>query len=84
MVQVSLWRLPKLDPNQDPLPEPSLSGTRPSPVEKLDKPLGEIRGLQAAATAMLWNPSGAGSLGGEEFVTLADGHLKRWALGDGR
>lgn len=82
--QVSLWRLPKPDPSQEPLQEHAVGGPRGAPLEQLGKPQGEFGGLQTAAAAMLWSPTGAGLSQGEGLVTLADGVLKRWTLGDGR
>lgn len=85
--QVSLWRLPTPDPNDEPLHEHAMGGERGHPLAPLGEPLAEIGGLKAAASAMLWNPSGgtASAQGeGGGFVTLADGQLKRWNVGDGR
>ncbi|CAN0135650.1 unnamed protein product [Ectocarpus sp. 12 AP-2014] len=86
--KVSLWRLPTPDPNDDPLHEHVMGGERGHPLEPIGEPLAELGGLKAAATAMLWSPPGGGSTssrgGAGEFVTLADGLLKRWNLGDGR
>lgn len=65
-----------------------MGGERGHPLEPIGEPLAEFGGLKAAATAMLWSPPGGGSTssrgGAGEFVTLADGLLKRWNLGDGR
>ncbi|CAM9344998.1 unnamed protein product, partial [Hapterophycus canaliculatus] len=85
--KVSLWRLPAPDPNEEPLHEHAMGGERGHPLAALGEPLAEIRGLKAAASAMLWSPSGGttstqGEGGG--FVTLSDGQLKRWDVGDGR
>lgn len=84
MGQVSLWKLPQLYPSQDPSQELTLGGARVPPSDKLGKPQWEVGGLHAAATAMLWNPAGAGLSKGENVVTLADGKLMRWALDSGR
>eukprot|EP00904_Undaria_pinnatifida_P001409 jgi/Undpi1/11269/HiC_scaffold_30.g13567.m1 len=82
--KVSLWRLPAPDPSGEPLHELAMGRERGYPLVPLGEPQAESSGLKTAATAMLWSPSGAGSSQGEGFVTLADGQLKRWSLGDGR
>lgn len=65
-----------------------MGGERGHPLEPIGEPLAELGGFKAAATAMLWSPPGAGSTssrgGAGEFVTLADGLLKRWNFGNGR
>lgn len=82
--QVSLWRLPAPDPSGEPLHELAMGRERGYPLASLGEPQTESSGFKTAATAMLWSPAGAGSSQGEAFVTLADGQLKRWSLGDGR
>lgn len=64
-----------------------MGGESGYPLGALGDPLAEFGGLKAAATAMLWSPpEGATSsqAGAGGFVTLADGLLKRWNIGDGR
>lgn len=78
-----MWSLPALDPNQEPLHEHVMGGETGYPLAPLGEPRAEFDGLKTAATAMLWSPS-AGSSQLEDFVTLADGKLTRWNIGDGR
>lgn len=61
-----------------------MGGARGAPLEKLGEPQGQFGGLQTAAAAILWSPMGAGLSQGEGIVTLADGVLKKWSLGEGR
>ena len=82
--QVSLWRLPAADPNGEPLHELAMGRERGYPLASLGEPQAESAGLRTAATAMLWSPAGAGSAEGKGFVSLSDGQLKRWSLGDAR
>ncbi|CAM9691124.1 unnamed protein product, partial [Sphacelaria rigidula] len=82
--KVNLWKLPKPDPSREPLQEHAVGGARGAPLEKLGEPQGQFGGLQTAATAILWSPMGGGLSQGEGIVTLADGLLKKWSLGEGR
>eukprot|EP00752_Nemacystus_decipiens_P016171 g14464.t1 len=85
--KVSLWRLPTPDPNDEPLHEHVMGGERGFPLTPLGEPLAEFGGLKSAAAAMLWSPPGAATSsqgGGGGFVSLADGQLRRWSMGDGR
>lgn len=82
--KVSLWRLPTPDPNDEPLHEHVMGGERGFPLAPLGEPLAEFGGLKAAATAMLWSPPGGAASSQGGFVTLADGQMRRWSVGDGR
>ena len=85
--KVSLWRLPTPDPNDEPLHEHVMGGERGFPLAPLGEPLAEFGGLKSAATAMLWSPPGGATSAqgrGGGFVSLADGQLRQWNVGDGR
>ena len=77
--QLSLWRLPAPDPNRDPIHEHAMAGERSYGLISLGRPEAEFNGFETATAAILWGPTEE-----EGVVTLADGILKRWRLGDGR
>ncbi|CAM9671587.1 unnamed protein product [Ascophyllum nodosum] len=77
--KLSLWRLPAPDPNRDPIHEHAMAGERSYGLISLGRPEAEFNGFETATAAILWGPTEE-----EGVVTLADGILKRWRLGDGR
>lgn len=81
--QVGLWKLPTPDPNREPVQEHAVGGENGTPLAPLGEPQTQFGGLETAASAMLWSPPGASMSEGEGIVTLADGKMKQWRIGDG-